>query len=157
MKLRSICTTRRQRPDGAIPSTRQEYRLKSSVSIDPTVGSGSNFLQEFPEAVFHEVAMNLYDTSTASRRGHFTEKTRVPAQEFHFYRSDRWIGLKFFHEFPEAVCHRVACNRYDKATASGRGHSTDNTRLPAQEFCIYRSDHWIALKFFSGVSGGCSP
>ena len=35
------------------------------------------------------------------------------------------------------------------------GHTTDTIRVPAQKVHNYRSDRWIALKCFSGVSGGC--
>ena len=62
---------------------------------------------------------------------------------------------QFFHEFPEAVFDGVVWNQYDTLTTSGRGHSTDNVREPGQKVHNYRSDRWIALKFFSRVSGGC--
>ena len=35
------------------------------------------------------------------------------------------------------------------------GNSTDMTRVPSQKVHKHRSDRCIALKFFSGVSGGC--
>ena len=38
-----------------------------------------------------------------------------------------------FHEFPEAVFNGVAWNRYDTATASDQGNSTDPTREPDQK------------------------
>ena len=59
-----------------------------------------------------------------------------------------------FHEFPKAVFDGVAWNRYDMLTVSGRGQSTDSAREPGQKVHNYRSDRWIALKFFSRVSGG---
>ena len=34
-------------------------------------------------------------------------------------------------------------------------YATDTTRIPAQKVHNYRSDRWIALKFFSLVFGGC--
>ena len=36
-----------------------------------------------------------------------------------------------------------------------RALPSDTTRVPAQKVYNYRSDRWIALKFFSRVSGGC--
>ena len=35
------------------------------------------------------------------------------------------------------------------------GYSSDTTRVPVQKVHNYRSDRWIALKSFLGVSGGC--
>ena len=58
MELHGISTTRRRYPDGAIPPTRPEYRVKRSVSIDPTVASPSNFIHEVTEAVFDGLALN---------------------------------------------------------------------------------------------------
>ena len=34
-------------------------------------------------------------------------------------------------------------------------NSTDQTRVPTQKVHDYRSDRWIVLKVFSGVSGCC--
>ena len=51
MELRGIGMIRRWRPIGAIPPTALENRVKSSITIDPTVGSRSNFFHEFLEAV----------------------------------------------------------------------------------------------------------
>ena len=51
-------------------------------------------------------------------------KIRAVTQNVHNYRSDRSSRSKFFHEFPEAVFHGDALNRYDTATASGRSYST---------------------------------
>ena len=56
---------------------------------------------------------------------------------------------KFFHKFPEAVFDVVAWNRYDTLTASGRGHSTDNTIEPGQKVHNYRSDHWTLSNCFT--------
>ena len=58
MELHGIGTTRRRRPNRASPPTRPEYRVKRSVSTDPIVGSPSNFIHEFSEAVFDGVAWN---------------------------------------------------------------------------------------------------
>ena len=62
--------------------------------------------------------------------------------------TDHWIALKFFHEFPKAVFEGVSWNWYDTLTVSDWGHSTDNAREPGQQVLNYRSDRWIALKFF---------
>ena len=80
----------------AIPLTTLENRVIRSITIDPTVGSRSNFFHEFSEAVFDGVARNRYDTTMSSGRGHSTDRTTVPGQKVHIYRSDRWIPLKFF-------------------------------------------------------------
>ena len=55
----------------------------------------------------------------------------------------------FFHDFLDTVFYGLAWNRCDMLTASGRGHSTDDAREPGQQVHNYRSDRWIALKFFS--------
>ena len=78
MELCGIGTTRGRRPVGAIPPTALENRVKRSITIDPTVGSRSNFFREFPEAVFEGVVWNRYDTLTVSGRGHFTDSAREP-------------------------------------------------------------------------------
>ena len=79
------------------------------------------------------------------------------------YRVKRSVSLvptvgsrsNFFHEFPKAFLDGVAWKRYDMPMTSGRGHSTDKTRVPGQKVYIYRSDRLIPLKFVSRVSGGC--
>ena len=101
MKSRGIGTTSQLRPVEAIPPTALENRVNRSLTIDPTVGSLSNFFHEFPQAVFDGVAWNQYDTLTASGRGHSTDNAREPGQKDHNYRSDRWIALKFFSRFSE--------------------------------------------------------
>ena len=52
MELRGIGTTRRRRPVGAIPPTGPEYRFQRSISIDPTIGSRSNFVSQDSEGCF---------------------------------------------------------------------------------------------------------
>ena len=138
-----------------IPPTTLENRVKRSITIDPTIRSRSNVIHEFPEALLDGVAWNRYETLTTSVQGHSTDIAREPGQKVHNYRSDRWITIKFFHEFSDAVLYGVAWNRYDIATASGRGHSTDTAREQGQQVHNYRSDRWIALKCFSRVSGAC--
>ena len=155
LELSGIGTTQRRLPVGAFPPTALENRVKRSITIDPTVGSRSNFFHEFPKAVFEGVACNRYDTLTVSGQGHSIDSAREPGQQVHNYRSKRWIALKCFHEFPKVVFDGVAWNRYDTLTASGRGHSTDSAREPGQKDHNYRSDHWLALKFFSRFSKGC--
>ena len=85
---------------------------------------------ECSEAIFHGVAWNLYPP-TASGRGHSNDRNGVQAQKVRIYRSDRWIVINFFHEFPEAVVHGVAWNPYPPRT-SGRSHSNDRNRVQAQ-------------------------
>ena len=99
MNWRVIGTTWRRRLVGAIPPTPLENRVKRSLSIDPTVGSRSNFFHKFPEAIFDRGAWNRYDTPTASGWGHSTDHAREAGQKVPNYRSDRWIELTFFHEF----------------------------------------------------------
>ena len=96
MEFWGIGMTRRRHPVGAITPTALENRVKSSITIDPTVGSCSNFFHEFLLAVFDGVAWNQYDTPMASGRGYSTDNAREPGQKVHNYRSDRWIALKFF-------------------------------------------------------------
>ena len=68
MELRGIGMTRRRRPVEAITQTALENLVKSSITIDPTVGSRSNVFHEFPEPVFVGVLWNRYDTITTSGR-----------------------------------------------------------------------------------------
>ena len=96
MELHGIGTTHRRRPNRASPPTGPEYRVKRSVSTDPTVGSRSNVFHEFPEAVFDGVVWNRYDTPIPSGRGQSTDKTTVQVQKVRIYSSDRSIPLKFF-------------------------------------------------------------
>ena len=108
MELRGIGTTRGRRPVRAIPPTALENRVKRSITIDPTVGSRSNFFHEFPEAVFGGVEWNRYDTGTASGRGHSTDCAREPCQKGHNYTSDRWMALKCFSRV-FGSCFRRSC------------------------------------------------
>ena len=96
MELSGIGTTQRRLPVGAIPPTTLDNRVKRSITIHPTVGSQSQFFQEFPEAVFKGVAWNRYDTLTVSGRGHYTDTSREQGQQVHNYRFDHWIALKCF-------------------------------------------------------------
>ena len=132
MELRGIGTTRGRRPVRAIPPTALENRVKRSITIDPTVGSRSNFFHEFPEAVVEGVEWNRYVTATTSDRGHSTDCAREPCQKVHNYTSDYWIALNVLQEFLEAVFDGVAWNRYDTLMVSGRGHSSDDAREPGQ-------------------------
>ena len=95
MEWRGIGTTRRRRPVEAIPPTTIENQGKMFITIDPTVGSRSNFFHEFVEAVFDGVEFNRYDTATTSSRGNSTDNAREQGQKVNNYRSDRWIALKF--------------------------------------------------------------
>ena len=155
MELSGIATTRQWRPVGAITLTAIENLVKTSITIDPTIGSRSNFFDEFLEGVFNGVEWNRYDTATTSGRGHSTDGAREPGQKVHNYRSDRWIALKFLSRVFEG-CFRWSCvESVRHAEASGRGHCTDSAREPSQMVHNYSSDRWIALKFLSLVFGGC--
>ena len=81
MELRGIGTTRQWSPVEVLPVTAQENRVTWSITIDPTVGSRSNFIHEFPKAVFDGVTWNGYDTATTSGRGHPTDTAREPGQK----------------------------------------------------------------------------
>ena len=92
----------------------------------------------------------------AVRSAHTTDPTRVSDQKVHNYRSNRWIPLKLFSRVSggcfiwssvESVFHA------DDAVLVA--HTTDPTRVPDQKVHNYRSDRWIALKFFSRFSGSC--
>ena len=98
MELRGIGTTRQRRPVRTITPTAIENLVKTSITIDPTIRSRSNFFDEFSEADFNGVARNWYDTPTASGRGHFTDSAREPGQMVLNYRSDRWIAHKFLSQ-----------------------------------------------------------
>ena len=88
MELRGIGTTRRRRSVGAITPTTLENLVKTSITIDLTIGSRSNFFHEFPEAVFDGVEWNRYDTPMASGQDLYTDSDREPGQNLHNYRSD---------------------------------------------------------------------
>jgi len=54
--------------------SRLEYRFEGAITFDPTVGSPSNFLEEFPDAVFLGVDVeSLLDDAEVS-----SLETRVP-------------------------------------------------------------------------------
>ena len=81
MELSGIGTTRQWRSVRTNTPTAIENLVKTSITIDPTVGSRSNFFDEFSEAVFNGVAMNQYVTPTASDRGHSINNARKPSQK----------------------------------------------------------------------------
>ena len=54
------------------------------------------------------------------RSGANTDTMRVLAQKVYNFRSDRWITLKVFDEFPYAVFYGLTWNRYFMTTTSGR-------------------------------------
>ena len=55
MELSGIGMTQRRLLVGAIPPTALKNRVKMAITIDPTVGSRSNFFPEFPQVVFEGV------------------------------------------------------------------------------------------------------
>ncbi|KAL3605024.1 hypothetical protein D5086_005883 [Populus alba] len=67
----------------ANPGARLEYRIKRSISLDPNVGSRSDFFHEFLEAVSHEVAWNRgrHVATTTSWRGVHRQDQRVLDQK----------------------------------------------------------------------------
>ncbi len=73
---------------------------------------------------------------------------RVPDQKVHIYSSHRWIAIKFFSRVSGGCLPQsgVESGRHDDDVLAG--HSTGTTRVPDQKVPIYRSDRWIALKFF---------
>ena len=154
MELSGIGTTRQWRPVRTNTPTAIENLVKTTITIEPTVGSRSNFFDEFLKAVFHGVAWKRYDNRTAFGRA--IPPTTLENQGKRFLTIDPTVGScsNFFHEFPEAIFDGVAWNQYDKPTASGRVNYTDSAREPGQMVHNYRSDRWIALKFLSRVSGG---
>ena len=87
MELCGIGMTRQRHPVGAITPLTLENGVKWSITIDPTVGSRSNF--------FHELRGISTNTPTASDRGNSTDSAGEPGQNVHNYRSDHWIALKF--------------------------------------------------------------
>ena len=121
--------TRRCRPVGAIPPTGPQYRVKRSISIDPTVGSRSNFFHEFPQVVLDEVAWNGYTTPMLSGRGHSIDRTRVPGQKVRISRSDRWIALKFFSRGSGGcfLWNSVESIRHADVVRSGSFHRQDQS------------------------------
>ena len=88
MELSGIGTTRQWRPVRTVTPTAIENLVKTSITIDLTIGSRSNFFHEFPEAVFDGVEWNRYNTPMASGQDHYTDSDREPGQNLHNYRSD---------------------------------------------------------------------
>jgi hypothetical protein len=86
--------------DEDVWSTALEYRLKSGITFDPTVGSRLNFYRGcFPRGSY----------GIATRwRGCLVGRTWVSAQERHNFWSYHWIALKHLQGFPDAVFIGVA-------------------------------------------------
>ena len=84
-----------------------ENRVKSSITIDPTVGSRSNFFHQFLQAVFDGVAWNRYDTLTAS--GGAIPPTALENRVKRAITIDPTVGSRsnFFPEFPQVVFEGV--------------------------------------------------
>ena len=97
-----------------------------------------------------ESVLHSFDVRTCNS----TDTTRVPAQKVHNYRSDRWIALKFFSGVSGGCFTWSSVELVLYSDDIRSGNSNNITRVPAQKVYNYRSDRWIALKFFSGVSGG---
>ena len=86
--------------------------------------------------------------------GHTTDTTRVRAQNIHNYRFDRWIALKVFSGVSVGFFTWSSVELMLHGNEVRSGHTTNTTRVPAQKVHSNRSDRWIALKLFSGVSIG---
>ena len=86
------------------------------------------FLQEFINVVFHGIALKLLLDTQSIWKGHTKNQTRVPAQEVRNSWSDRWIVLKFLHEFQKACFHGVDM----KSSREACGVSSGPTRVSAQ-------------------------
>ena len=84
----------------------------------------------------------------SSGRGHSTDRTRVPGQNVRISRSDRWIALKFFHEFSKAVLDGVAWNRVRHADAVRSGPFRRQHQSIGSKGPISRSDHGSRSNFF---------
>jgi hypothetical protein len=65
---------------------------------------------------------------------------------------DRWIALKFLHEFPEALFLGFLCNRYSVTRRSIRPDWSNGLKWPL--FFIRSLDH---AQMFARVSGGHFP
>ena len=89
------------------------------------------------------------------RSGNCNDPTRVPAQKVRNYRSDRSIPLKIFLGVSGGCFTWSSVESVLRSDDVRSGNSNDTTRVPAQKDRKIRSDRWIALKRFSGVSGGC--
>ena len=131
------------------------YRLKRSINIDPTVGSPVKFFSGVSRGCLTWSSLDSILLSDDVRSGNSTDPTRVPAQKVHKYRSDRRIALKVFSEVSRGCLTWSSLDSILLSDDVRSGNSTDPTRLPAQKVHKYRSDRWIALKSFSGVSKGC--
>ena len=108
-------------------------------------GSGGCFTWRSVESALH------YDDV---RSGNSTDTTRVPGQKLHKYRCDRCITLKTFSRVSEGSFTWSSAESVLHFGDVRSGNSTDTTRVLAQKVYKYRSDRWIALKKFSGVSEG---
>ena len=116
-----------------------------ALKLFPRV-SGGCFTWSSVESVLHDDDV---------RSGRSTDTIRVPDQNVHNYRSDRWIALKFVPRVSRG-CFTWSCVEsvlHDDDVQSGR--NTDTIRVQDQKVHNYRSERWIALKFVPRVSGGC--
>ncbi|WP_227525902.1 hypothetical protein, partial [Klebsiella pneumoniae] len=104
----------------ASPPAGREYRIKKSISIDPTVGWRSNFFHEFSEVVSHGVASNREQMATTSCLASPPAGREYRIKKVLIYISDRWMALKFFLEFPKAVSNGEASNQDEIGTTSCR-------------------------------------
>jgi hypothetical protein len=69
--------------------------------------------------------------------------TLVAVRKGHNFKSDRWIALKFFQEFPEAIFLVVGV---ESLLCEAEVSSLD-TRVPVRKGYNFGNDRWITLKF----------
>ena len=119
----------------ATPRTRQDYRLKKFITLDPTVGSGSNFYRSFKRLVSLTSEWNHHKTSVVSGRA------RPPTGRE--YRSwimpitfDPTVGscLIFYRSFRRQFSFASLRNCYSKTPSSDRDRPP-----PRQEYRLHRS------------------
>ena len=131
-------------PDQKVHNYRSDRCI--ALKLFPRVSEGC-FTWSSVESVCH--------TDDVVRSVPTTDTTRVPAQKVPNYRSDRSIALKFFSRVSGGCFTWSSVESVLHADDVRSSQTTDTTRLLAQKVYNYRSDRWIALNFFSLVSGGC--
>jgi hypothetical protein len=89
--------------DEYVWSVELEYRLKRSITFDPTVRSRSNFYRGFQRLFSLGKLLNHFSVARTCGR-----QPLVSAEKGHNVWSDCWIALKCVQGFPEAVFLGVA-------------------------------------------------
>jgi len=139
----------------ARPSTRLEYLLKRSITLDQTVGSCSNFYGSLWR-LFSLASQKVDTRSESVWSGHTTDQTRVPAQQV--LTLDLIVGscLKFYRSFQKLFSLESQWNRYSTSTASRRANppTRPEYRSKGPQLLIRP---WDRVQIFIGVAGGCLP